>query len=168
LRKSKSSAARPVIADADVGISELLVGISDDVLLIVGCSISRSETSSGASEDGRLVGVALDRIVGVVLGVIESGVNPPISKNSIIVPLSVSVVLPIDITVITAANKAIVAAAIKAFVAAVMQGFPEAAIAIALAPLAADAPVKIDAWTAIDGRAELSFESCPMLRSLLT
>jgi hypothetical protein len=57
--------------------------------------------------------------------------------------------LPIDKTVIMAATAAITAAAIKALVAVDMQGFPVAAIAIFLAPLAADAPVKMDAWTAI-------------------
>jgi hypothetical protein len=54
--------------------------------------------------------------------------------------------LPIDKTVMIAATAVIAAAAI---VAVDMQGFPAAAIAIVVAPLAADAPVKMDAWTAM-------------------
>jgi hypothetical protein len=163
LRKVTSSAARPAIAD--VGNSELLVDISGDVVLIVGCIASRSETSV---EDGRLMGAALDRIMGVVLGVIESGANPPTLNNSVVVPLDISSVLSINKTVVKAAKAKIAPAKIKALVTADMQGFPAAAIAILLAPLAADPPIKIDAWTAIGCIAELTFESCPMLRSLLT
>jgi hypothetical protein len=56
------SAVKPAIAD--VGNSELLVSISVDIVLIAGCSLSRSKPSVGASEDGRRVGAVLDRTMG--------------------------------------------------------------------------------------------------------
>jgi hypothetical protein len=62
LRKPKISAARPAVTD--IGNSELLVSISGDLLLIVGCSVSCSEPSVRASKDGRRVGAVIDRIMG--------------------------------------------------------------------------------------------------------
>jgi hypothetical protein len=57
--------------------------------------------------------------------------------------------LSVSKTVITAAKLTIAMAAIATLVATDMQGFPPAAIAVCLAPVAADAPVKRAAWTAI-------------------
>jgi hypothetical protein len=165
------SAVKPAIAD--VGNPELLVSISVDIVLIAGCSVSRSEPSMGESEDGRLVGAVLDRIMWPwgVLGlsrVNETGArvgsDATTSKKSLIGSLGMSPELPRDKTVIMAATAAIAVVAIKALVQVDMQGLPAAAIAIFLAPVAADAPIKMDAWTAIVWRAESYLESCPMLK----
>jgi hypothetical protein len=66
--------------------------------------------------------------------------------------------------VITAAEATIATAAIVTlFTTEYMAAFPVAAVAIVAAPAAADAPVKMDARTAIDSTAELRLNRCTML-----
>jgi hypothetical protein len=69
------------------------------------------------------------------------------TKKRLTLPRGVSPELPIRKTVITAARAKIATAAM---VATDMQVFPVAADAIFTAPVVADAPVTMAAWTAID------------------
>jgi hypothetical protein len=75
----------------------------------------------------------------------------------------VSPELPIYRTVITAAEATIATIAIVIFFTTeYTAAFPVAAVAIVAAPAAADAPVKMDARTAIDSTAELRLKSWTM------
>jgi hypothetical protein len=65
-------------------------------------------------------------------------------------PLAMSAELPINITVMTAADANKATTAIVSLIAIDMHLFPVVAVAIVPAPVAADAPVEIAAWTAID------------------
>jgi hypothetical protein len=71
------------------------------------------------------------------------------SKKRLTEPLGVSPELLYK-TVMTAAKATIATAAKVTLVAIDMHFFPVAAVAIVPAPVAADAPVAIVAWTAID------------------
>jgi hypothetical protein len=71
-------------------------------------------------------------------------------KKRLTEPLGASPELPLYRTVMTAAEATIAMAAIVTLVATDMHFFPVAAVAIVLAPPAADAPVATVAWTAID------------------
>ncbi len=65
-------------------------------------------------------------------------------------PLAMSAELPINITVMTAADANKATTAIVSLIAIDIHLFPVVAVAIVPAPVAADAPVEIAAWTAID------------------
>jgi hypothetical protein len=134
--------------------------------VVSSCSVSGSRPFVGASEDGRLVGAVLDRIMGPsavpktgrMLGL--SGVNATGAKvdsddgsfsvRFLIGLRDLSPKLPTKKTCTTAAEATIATAAIATLVATDMQGFPAAAMAIVPAAVAADAPVNTDASIAID------------------
>jgi hypothetical protein len=150
----------------------LLAGVSADVgptacfPVVSTCSVAGAKLAKGASEDGRLVGATLGRIMGpsavpkteLVFGPsrvnatgAEVGSDDSTSiKKRLTEPLGMSPELPIYITVITAADATIATAAIVTLVAIDMAVFPVAAVAIVPAPVAADVPVLAAAWTAID------------------
>jgi hypothetical protein len=77
--------------------------------------------------------------------------------------VGVSAKLPIYETVITVTEATIAMAAMVNFVATDMPAFLVAALAIVVAPEAADAPVEMAAWTAIDCREESIVKGCTML-----
>ena len=65
-------------------------------------------------------------------------------------PLAMSDELPINMTVMTAADANKATTAIVSLIAIDIHLFPVVAVAIVPAPVAADAPVEIAAWTSID------------------
>jgi hypothetical protein len=144
-----------VCISAEVGLD---VGATAGFAVVRSCSVAGVKLSEGATEDGRLVGAALNRIVGLVFGLsrvnatgAEVGSDDSTSiKKRLTEPLGMSAKLSIHKTVITAAEATIATAAMVTFLATDMPFFPLAALAIVPAPVAADAPVEMAAWTAID------------------
>jgi hypothetical protein len=165
VRSLVGSAIRPAVAD-------LLVRLSADVGPIAGfavvstCSVPRAKPSRGTSEDGRLVGAALDRLMGpsavpktgIVFGLsIVNAAGAKVGSDDTTSTtkrftgtLGMSPELPMNKTVITAAETTIAMAAIVTLVAIDISFFPVAAVAIVPAPVAADVPLLAAAWTAID------------------
>jgi hypothetical protein len=92
---------------------------------------------------GLLEGAVLDRIM-----VFSTGANV-VSFNTISILVEPNRVFP-EFPTITAAEATIATAAMVTIVATDIAAFPVAAIAIAVAPVEADAPVETAAWTAID------------------
>jgi hypothetical protein len=140
---------------ADVGLD---VGARAGFAVVCSCSVAGAKLAEGASEDGRLVGAALDRIVGLVFvlsrfnatGKKVGSDDSTSIKKRLTEPLNVPPELPIYNTVKTAAEATIATAAIVTLVTIDMAVFPVAAVAIVPAPVAADVPVLAAAWTAID------------------
>jgi hypothetical protein len=172
--------SRPMLYPTHVGDVGDLVGLLEGAVLdrIMGPSVLAktgpgfprvNETGAKAGDVGDLVGLlegaVLDRIMGpsvlakTGLGLsrvneigakVESGGVASIEYR-LARSLDVSQELSIRKTVITAAEAKITTAAM---VATDTQVFPVAAVAIFTAPVVADAPVTMDAWTAIDCRVE--------------
>jgi hypothetical protein len=94
--------------------------------LVFGLSIVSATGEKGGSDDSRSI------------------------RKRLTEPVGASPEPPVDITVMTAAEATIAIAAIVILVATDMHFFPVAAVAIVPAPEAADAPVEMAAWTAID------------------
>jgi hypothetical protein len=140
------------------------LALGDEVGAVLGAVLGPKLGFALGEELRPELGEGLGRVLGAKPAVADVGNSEllvgTLSKKPLIIPRGVSPVLPIYTTVRTATAAAIVAMAIKALVAADKQGFPTAAIAIVLAPLAADALVEVDACSSIDGRAGLSFNSC--------
>jgi uncharacterized protein YwlG (UPF0340 family) len=101
---------------------------------------------SAVAKTGLVFGLSRVNVTGAKVGSDDS----TSIKKFISGPFSVSPELPIHKTVIRAAQATIATAATVTFLATDMQVFPVAAVAIVPAPVAADAPVKMAAWTAID------------------
>jgi hypothetical protein len=130
-------------------------------------SSTLSVTGATPSEDGRFAGVfgriigpsavanpglvfGLSRVnaTGAELGSVVLDDSMSVSKR-LKDPHAMSTELPVNITVMTAADANIATTAIVSLVATDMVFLSVAAVAMVLAPLAVEAPVKRAAWTAI-------------------
>jgi hypothetical protein len=130
----------------------LMLGLSrvtvESFSIVRACSVANSKPSVGESEGGRLVGAALDRIMGPGVGV-KVGSDGTTSTDTLLLTRTFGPELPTNKNVITVTEATIATAAIVALVVTNMPILAVTAMATVPAAVAAGASVGMDASIAI-------------------